>query len=380
LIFRESAGVAALLCSLAPTLPGQALGSLEPGARIEALLEVAPGARQYIASGAPIQTDVAGGLQPVRLGGLEIALTRSALDGESVLLVNVPGAVPARVALLPGQSSKIELPRNLGPMSSVPYLVHYNRSERNGETREGLAWEPVYRAEGVLVVGGCRRRMFVTDFNGDGVFDLSDGRAATTIGLDRNDDGRFSGRGDFLSVSEIFEVCGEPLLVAEIDPAGRSVVFTVSEIRPPAVGDAVPAFSLTDVDGNLLTSSELRGKTHVLDFWASWCAPCVNKLVAMERISKDRSETINVIGINVDKPERRAMAERILTEKGLSFRQVVRAQGEKDMLWKMFGSMEGVSLAIPLYVVIDAKGVIRYASDGGDELEELTAVLDGLGL
>ena len=95
-------------------------------------------------------------------------------------------------------------------------------------------------------------------------------------------------------------------------------------------------------------------------------------------VARDHAADVSVIGINVDEADRRAAAEKLIQEKSRSVPQIVRAQGGKDFLWKLFGSMQVVRLAIPLYVGVDAKGVIRYAASGGDELTELRQVVDKL--
>jgi hypothetical protein len=50
-------------------------------------------------------------------------------------------------------------------------------------------------------------------------------------------------------------------------------------------------------------------------------------------------------------------------------------RGEADPLWKTFGRMEQNPLSIPLYVVVDRDGRLRYAGSGGDGLAELRAEL-----
>jgi hypothetical protein len=80
----------------------------------------------------------------------------------------------------------------------------------------------------------------------------------------------------------------------------------------------------------------------------------------------------------VDEPERRVAADQVILEKSVLFPQVIREQGEKDFLWKMFGSMKGANLVIPLFVVVDREGRIKYADHGGANLVDLKAVLQRL--
>jgi thiol-disulfide isomerase/thioredoxin len=119
----------------------------------------------------------------------------------------------------------------------------------------------------------------------------------------------------------------------------------------------------------------MRGTVHVLDFWASWCGPCVAELDDVAALAREHAKDLKVYGIDVDEPERRTAADRIVQAKGALFPQVIRDQGEKDFLWRMFGSMNGVKLTIPLFVVVDRDGHIQYASHGGENLAELKAVL-----
>ncbi len=72
--------------------------------------------------------------------------------------------------------------------------------------------------------------------------------------------------------------------------------------RPPRIGTAAPDFTVQD-DDRKVTLSELRGKVVVLNFWATWCAPCVEEmpsLVQLQQRFKDKSLTVVGVSIDVD--------------------------------------------------------------------------------
>jgi cytochrome c biogenesis protein CcmG, thiol:disulfide interchange protein DsbE len=70
--------------------------------------------------------------------------------------------------------------------------------------------------------------------------------------------------------------------------------------RPPRIGTTAPDFTVQDADRKV-TLDEFRGKTVVLNFWATWCAPCVEEmpsLVQLQQRFKDKN--VVVIGVSVD--------------------------------------------------------------------------------
>jgi cytochrome c biogenesis protein CcmG, thiol:disulfide interchange protein DsbE len=67
---------------------------------------------------------------------------------------------------------------------------------------------------------------------------------------------------------------------------------------PTAVGAVAPDFSLADLDGNPLHLAELRGRPVVVNFWASWCGPCVEEFPLLrEAAARHAADGLVVVGI-----------------------------------------------------------------------------------
>ena len=72
--------------------------------------------------------------------------------------------------------------------------------------------------------------------------------------------------------------------------------------RPPRIGSTAPDFTVQDSQAKV-TLSQLRGQVVVLNFWATWCAPCVEEvpsLVEMQRRMKAKGVTVIAVSVDVD--------------------------------------------------------------------------------
>jgi peroxiredoxin len=84
------------------------------------------------------------------------------------------------------------------------------------------------------------------------------------------------------------------MLVVIIALVGASVYLVSSSssrppsewVKPVAVGDLAPDFQLEDTKGNKVSLSDLRGKIVLVNFWATWCPPCIEEMPSMERLNE----------------------------------------------------------------------------------------------
>ena len=71
-----------------------------------------------------------------------------------------------------------------------------------------------------------------------------------------------------------------------------------------AIGETAPDLALRDLDGRQHRLSDYRGKRVLLNFWASWCGPCLEEMPALERAATRHAGRATVLGIAMDEPAR----------------------------------------------------------------------------
>ncbi len=137
-------------------------------------------------------------------------------------------------------------------------------------------------------------------------------------------------------------------------------------------GVAAPDIAATSLDGTAFKLNELRGKRVVLDFWATWCGPCVKEIPHFIRLRNETSENdLIIVGIS---SEDKATLDSFAKQKGMNY--LVVAAGA---LPEPYNDVE----AIPTTFFIDRKGVIRTVVVGYhdfDQLKKLASSVDFEGM
>jgi peroxiredoxin len=119
-----------------------------------------------------------------------------------------------------------------------------------------------------------------------------------------------------------------------------------------AVGEQRPEFSLPDTDGVMRSVSEWDGKLLVINFWATWCPPCLEEIPAFVRLQdRYREQGVQFVGIALDSVEnvREFMAEHAMNYPSLP------GQGDAIELGKRYGNTVG---ALPYTVAVSRQGKV----------------------
>ena len=72
--------------------------------------------------------------------------------------------------------------------------------------------------------------------------------------------------------------------------------------KPAQIGDAAPDFSVTDADRRS-PLSQFRGKPVVLNFWATWCPPCVEEIPSLVALQKQLGDKVVILAVSTDEDE-----------------------------------------------------------------------------
>jgi thiol-disulfide isomerase/thioredoxin len=127
---------------------------------------------------------------------------------------------------------------------------------------------------------------------------------------------------------------------------GRAGEFPVSR---PAEPTAALDLELLDLTGQPVRLHNLRGRVVLLNFWATWCAPCREEMPALETLAREFGPRgLAVVGVNFKEPKPQVQA--FMRDNGLGFPTLLDVEGEVAKRYQVF--------ALPVTFVVDRRGML----------------------
>jgi cytochrome c biogenesis protein CcmG/thiol:disulfide interchange protein DsbE len=86
------------------------------------------------------------------------------------------------------------------------------------------------------------------------------------------------------------------------------------------VGESAPDFELRSLDGRMMQLSNLRGKSVLLNFWATWCAPCRLEMPWLAELDQEyRPQGVEIVGVPLDDPSGEQAVNKFIAERGVRY-------------------------------------------------------------
>lgn len=141
------------------------------------------------------------------------------------------------------------------------------------------------------------------------------------------------------------------------------------------VGDEVPDFQMTLLDGSLLKMSDLKGKVVMLQFTASWCSVCRKEMPFIESdIWKKHKDNPNFALLGIDKDEKAEVVQKFVVSTGISYPMVLDHQ---SVIFEKFAQKKA---GVTRNVIVDKTGRIGMLTRlyNEEEFAEMVKVIDNL--
>jgi thiol-disulfide isomerase/thioredoxin len=150
------------------------------------------------------------------------------------------------------------------------------------------------------------------------------------------------------------------------DPVrAQSVYFSRADLQ-----SAVEELDAIDVTGRHWTPASLAGRVVLLEFWATWCAPCLSQIPLLRELRRHYGpERFEVLGISLNSSQRRDFIAWI-NRQGLSWPQIHDGRAFNGMVARTFGVQ-----ALPASVLIDQRGRVVAANLRDEALKRAVAAL-----
>jgi peroxiredoxin len=193
-----------------------------------------------------------------------------------------------------------------------------------------------------------------------------------------------SNPGSYFSLVALKDIAGQVINVKEIEPvfnslspnmqqssAGQEFKKLLDLARATSIGKMAPDFTQNDANEQPVKLSDFKGKYVLIDFWASWCAPCrAENPNVVKAYNQYKNKGFTVIGISLDQPGKKAAWLAAVKADGLEWTQLSDLKFWNNEVAVLYGIK-----SIPQNFLLDKDGKIVAANLRGEDLEKTLAKL-----
>jgi thiol-disulfide isomerase/thioredoxin len=261
-------------------------------------------------------------------------------------------------------------------------LYRFDKNDpKRAALRNTLLYYRTYGFAGKIALGGKSYAAVLTDDGATGDFR---GSTATTgprvnLLLDLNGDGAFDSKVERFDVRQPFNVNGATYEITGLTASGGTFAVAPSDKKvaelpkAPVIGGRPFAFEQKNIAGQPVRfPDDYKGKLVLLDFWATWCGPCIKELPTVVKVYEEfHAKGFEILGVSLDSASGLEKLAKFTQEKGMPWPQICDTNAWKSPI------AEGYAVhAIPSAFLIDGKNGTIVAM--GNELrgEQLRATVE----
>ena len=161
-----------------------------------------------------------------------------------------------------------------------------------------------------------------------------------------------------ITVLEKHKVPAEPIPLTVTETVKSGIDILLKEYK--GIGGPVP-IKLKNIDGNTVTKDNFTGQITVINFWATWCPPCIEEIPSLNRLKKKMADVpFELISINYAEDDKTIID--FMKEVNVEFPVLLDKNGEFAKQWNV--------ISYPSTFIIDSKGVIQYGVNAAIEWDD----------
>jgi thiol-disulfide isomerase/thioredoxin len=183
-------------------------------------------------------------------------------------------------------------------------------------------------------------------------------QSGISVFVDTNGDGKFEQHpGKYFDALKPFNIHGITYELRNLTADGQFTIArssaSVPEIAPPPnlnAGQTVLSFDAQTMDGKTVHfPADYKGKIVLLDFWATWCGPCMGEVPGLVAVYQQfHGQGLDVLGITLDRPNTTGKVNAVMQQHGMVWPEIYDGKGGESRIGQLYGIM-----SIPHPILVD---------------------------